>query len=305
MVFYAVLGLLLCFLVWFYYSNPARLAPLAALSLSQSMLLIFSSLLVFAGLSLQQRCMIRPYCRSLGYYESFQLSVSNTLLNYLPLKTGILARGVYLKNRHKLDYSDYLVAAMAAQLLWIFIAGLCGLLPTVLLLLADRLPPAGALLAVLMASAVLLAVLFFFHGTTVVKYLPFSSLRNFFRLCSQSLKVWQADRSALAVCSLASILLFVLFAVRLWLAFYLTGVNIDLWQIVFLQSCLALAFAFSLLPGNLGVREGALVGLAVLLGYSAETALLAALIDRAASLLPALVLGPYYLHHLSRKVLLH
>lgn len=302
---WSVLGLFLAYLSYFFYQNPQRLIQLFSLSLMETGILLILSLAAFLGLGLQLSVSLIPYSTSLPWLESFRLSISNNLLNYSPIKSGAIARGAYLKTVYHLRIQHYILAMMAGQFLWIGISALVGMAAGLFILFVyQQSNPAGTglILLIFFAAAVISGGMIF-YSHRLLKLLPDIKFRTYLQDFSEDIKVWNSNRQVLLKFSLVSLGLFTVFALRLWFVFALGGQAISLIEAFFLQACVAVSFAFSLVPGNLGIKEGVLVGLAVLLGVDAEPALLAAVLDRAASLLPTLVLGPVFLHRLTSRML--
>lgn len=82
-----------------------------------------------------------------------------------------------------------------------------------------------------------------------------------------------------------------IFAVKLYFSFYFLEIHISYWNIFLVQSFLSLSLLFSITPGNIGIREGAIVFFAGFLGLSTEHALFGALVDRATGLLIVFLFG--------------
>ncbi|MFW6116705.1 MAG: hypothetical protein ACOC6F_03165, partial [bacterium] len=59
----------------------------------------------------------------LGISESIGLAIVNTLANQLPFAGGLVAKGVYLKQRHQLAYTHFLSATMALYVCFVAVNG--------------------------------------------------------------------------------------------------------------------------------------------------------------------------------------
>lgn len=293
------------YLFFFFYKNPDQLLRLWDLSISQIFLLTLLSVFAFIGLAYQLLSILKPYTKELALFESFQLSLSNNLLNYLPLKSGAVVKGLYLKTVHSLRLQDYVLAMTVGQLIWIIISAGLGLIAGTFLVskTLNQFRVSFLLLLLVLAVLVIFCYSLLYFSSYLYKFLPIQKLRNYLQHYGKEVQFWLKHKTMLRDYCLASLVLFIVFTIRLWFSFLIVGPGISLYEAVFIQCCIAVGFAFSLVPGNLGLKEGLIVGLAMMFGVEAETAILAALIDRAASLIPTLVLGPIFLQRLSAKLL--
>lgn len=103
--------------------------------------------------------------------------------------------------------------------------------------------------------------------------------------------LWFHSRPRLCKVLGRTIVLFAAQALRLWLSVAAVGIATDLGNMLTIQAMAAVAFVLALTFGNKGLKEGAIVFSASVLGIDPDLALLASLIDRAASLLMTFVTG--------------
>lgn len=293
------------YLFFFFYQNPDQLLRLWGLSFGQIFLLTLLSVFAFIGLAYQLLTILKPYSKDLALYESFQLSLSNNLLNYFPLKSGAVVKGLYLKTVHSLRLQDYVLAMALGQLVWIIISAGLGILVGSFLVMTtlNEFRLSFSFILLILFAVVIICYSLLFFSSYLYKFLPVVKLRSYLQQYSKGVQFWLEHKEMLRIYSLVCLLLFIVFTIRLWFSFQIVGQGISLYEAVFIQCCIAVGFAFSLVPGNVGLKEGLIVGLAIIFGIEGETAVLAALIDRAASLLPTLVLGPIFLQRLSAKAL--
>jgi uncharacterized protein (TIRG00374 family) len=113
--------------------------------------------------------------------------------------------------------------------------------------------------------------------------------------------MWTEARGKLGIFLLWTIALFVAQGFRLWLAFRVAGVSVDFSGMMVIQATAAMAFVLALTPGNVGVKEGAIVFSASLLNIDPDLALLASLIDRGAALIITFGVGLLSVPYLSKR----
>jgi uncharacterized protein (TIRG00374 family) len=94
-------------------------------------------------------------------------------------------------------------------------------------------------------------------------------------------------------------------AVGFWLIFLGLGLNYGLLPAIFIYAFSTIAGAVAMLPGGLGVTEGAIAGLLRLLTVPAATAALATLLVRAATLWFAVLVGTMVMIKTERRFILH
>lgn len=299
--YFVLVAFLLGYAGYFLLKNPENLVRFTSLSIPEIAGLLWLTLMIFAGLGMQLALALDPYGIRLSYHESFQLSISNTFLNYLPVKPGVVAKGIYLKTNHNLSMGNYMAALSGSQILWLLVSSLAGVGAGVVWMVGDSdvYGPGVRLLMLMMAASFSMSVIVFLYSDKVGSICSKGFIGRKFKTFFESFRLWKFEGGFVGKYLLVSVFVFLLFSSKIWLSFYLAGLDITILSALFMQSCLAIGFAFSIVPGNLGLREGALVSLAVILGMQAETALLAAIIDRISSLIPAVVLGPYYVHRLA------
>jgi len=303
LVWFVVAGFV-AFVISFFSTNPERFVQFYSLSLGEIFVLVGLSLLVFLGLAIQMKLMLVPYGTQISLTVAYQLAVANNLLNYLPLKSGILGKGLYLKVRHGMTMGNFLAALTASQLLWTLVSAVIGLVVISVIVAITESSVDGMvyLLAALMAGAVICSFILFYYPLVFVQLIPGNRLKSFFKQCAKAISIWHPNSRLLWWYVATSCGLFLSFALKIWFSFRILGLEISILEACFFQACIAVGFTFSLVPGNLGLKEGVLVGLSALFQIDAESALVAALIDRTAILLPTLVLGPMFLQRLGRNI---
>lgn len=284
------------------FRHPEVVAPLASVGPQEiALLLLLSVAALFAnGLSfraLLQAAGIRP-----SFVEWFGLSTTNTMYNMLlPAKPGLLARGYYLNRRHGLAPVPFAALTAAGSWFALLAAALMLLGGLALVGRQDGGPPllpfaAGIIVLLAVASVASLAVN---PGWLRSRKGRAAALASEFVAGIRSLSERPWDAVAVVVHS-AAMLAFS--AWRLRASCEAVG-HVPSWGAALVATALVvLSTVVSITPGNLGIKEGITAFCAGLLGMDAESALLASLVDRAASTAATLAAGAVFHHLLVREM---
>lgn len=294
----AALGLMAGYL----YTQRDALDALRSISLASLMALIGASSLALASQSYQFRAAARINGLHIGIGESTALTASNTIANYyLPARGGMVVRAAYLKGVYRFPLSDYAALSVMLTGLTIIIAAFIGLVGLLGLLAQQRSiegSAAWALVGATGATAGAVTVAFFVAGRLPAHTRIGVAARQF----KEGVRQWAASGRGLVIFLGWTVTLFGLQATRLWLAFRALGVTVDLPSMLVIQAMALIAFVLALTPGNIGVKEGAIVFAARLVRVPADIALLASLLDRAAALVVSLAVGLLSTPYLAARV---
>jgi uncharacterized membrane protein YbhN (UPF0104 family) len=241
------------------------------------------------------------FYRALDVYldinESIGLAAVNTLANQLPFAGGLMAKGVYLKQRHQLGYTHFLSATMALYVCFVAVNGATAL--AVLGYWALVGGPRAPLVLVLGFSGML--------ASLVSLWLPVGALAlpgKVGKRFTQLAEGWQVLRQnvhlvgTMAACQ---VFLTVLFAGRFWIAFRALSQDVTYTQCLLFSSATVLTRLVNIAPGGLGVREGIVAGMATLLGFEPGVSAVAVGLDRLIATSVIVVLGTIYTYVLSAK----
>ena len=210
----------------------------------------------------------------IGFVKMGRLIAASSLLNYLPLKPGLIGRAIYLKSHHGLSLRQ-------SALIWLIVmavtAGVFGVLGAVAILVRSDQFAHGV--GVSMASLALLSM--------VAAPLARGLLKRPVVAGWSWVLIKLADLLAEAA--------------RLWLAMSIVGPAIGYVDVIAASAAGMVVRLIGLTPNGLGVREWAIAGvLQSLAGVGSSQAVLAALIDRAVEVLILVPLGLWSIHGLSR-----
>jgi uncharacterized membrane protein YbhN (UPF0104 family) len=233
----------------------------------------------------------------LGFSESIGLAAVNTLANQLPFAGGLVAKGVYLKRRHQLAYTEFLSATTALYVCFVGISGAIGLAVLVGWAVGEgiRIPLPLAFGFGAMAASV------------AALWLPLDAIAlpgTVGKRLKQLAEGWSVlSRNVPLVGIMTGLQLTgtLLFALRLWIAFHALSQNVTYGQCVLFSSATVLTRLVSIAPGGLGVREGIVAGLASLLDLEAGVSAVAVGLDRLVATSLIIVLGTVYSYILTKK----
>ncbi len=224
-------------------------------------------------------------------------AMTNFLNTVLPLKSGLLVRGVYLKKRFSFSWEDYFIALAGAQFVNLGLLSLIMLFSVIAIWpLQQNVRLGFSPFWLLLMAPALIAVGWFI-----------SRIRELYgkviRIVSRALLLWFGSPATLLKLSFWSLVLHGLSYGRLVLALVISGSTLDYGLIVMMYALVTLGLSANFTPGNIGVREAALVVVGVAMGGEASVMLQASVVDRLSSLFVVIVFGGYSTWLLSRQEL--
>lgn len=251
--------------------------------------------------AMQYRAAVKIQAIDVPIGESTALTAANTMANYyLPVRGGMVVRAAYMKRVYAFPLARYGALTISITGLTILVAALIGVVGVVISASTGNdvnqralLTFAGIGIAVVggVVTAVALAGLAQGDGRFA------ETVRSF----RAGMAMWAEARGRLGIFLIWTVALFAAQGFRLWLAFRVVGVSVDLSGMMIIQATAAMAFVLALTPGNVGIREGAVVFSASLLNIDPDLALLASLIDRGAALIVTFGVGLSSVHYLSTR----
>jgi uncharacterized membrane protein YbhN (UPF0104 family) len=234
--------------------------------------------------------------------EATAVTAANTMANYyLPVRGGMVVRAAYMYRVYRFPLAQYAAVTVAVTGLTILVAVTFGLVGLVLVGLSDGGVNTWALgIFAGIGAAAAVAVLVVIGLSGLIR-----GEGRFARLMADfhsAMSLWLNSRRQLAVFLGWTSLLFAVQALRLWLSFEAVGVSLTVAEMLVIQAMAAVAFILALTPGNIGVKEGAIVFAAGLLGVDPGLALLASLVDRAAAIVVTFGAGVLSVRYLARRM---
>lgn len=234
----------------------------------------------------------------LSFQEGIGLAAINTLANQLPFAGGMIAKGVYLKKRHRLAYTYFLSATVALYILFVTGNGLVGIasfaylkfirgmvLPNWLILGFSGMIVSISLLQVPLTPSLLRGR----WSERIEQLLVGKQLLHRNRLLAGKLVTIQV----LSTIALAG---------RFWIAFRLLSQDVTLAQCILFASASILTQLVTITPGGLGVRELIVASIASVLGMDIGISMVAVGLDRIISTTIIAAAGSIYTYHLSEKL---
>lgn len=230
--------------------------------------------------------------------ESIGLAAVNTLANQLPFMGGIIAKGVYLKRRHGASYGRYFSATIAIFVFFVAANGFVGLLALGYIAATENreIPISIVIGFIGMCSAIALFLLPFERLDLKPKW------RSRFVQMNEGWELLRKQKVVLAKLLLVQVVSILIFAYRFQLGFEALSQSIPFAYLVVFSSATILTQIVSITPGGLGIREGIVAGLALLLGFDASISVVATALDRLVGTTLIIMVGIMYTYLLSQKV---
>jgi uncharacterized protein (TIRG00374 family) len=291
---------ILAVLVFFGYiaKNIEQFEAIFDLSLSRLLLMIIFAIATLVTNGLVNLILYRAVGIPTTINESIGLAAVSTLANQLPFTGGVIAKAVYLKRRYGTSYGRYLSATVTLFILFVTANGLVGLLATAYIALyqSTKVPVPIILSFLAMSLGILLL------------QIPFERL-NFnarwhtrFVQLNAGWKLLKTQKMDLVKLLALQILLIWIFAYRFQLSFAALSQTIPFVYLVIFSSATILTQIVSITPGGLGIREGIVAGLALLLGFDASISVVATALDRLVATTLIIATGIIYTYLLSKKI---
>lgn len=279
------------FLLLEFSQHGGGFAELLAAPAGLLMLIVAFNVLVatFTAMRFRVSAMVFGVC--LAFREWAGLSFITTLYGYLfPARTGNIVRGIYLKKRHNMDYTEFVVLLGGSNAIELLVAALTGFASV--LVLAGQ----GGLfreLAVWFGGVLSLGAAVGGLAYVVLTRFPRRQARiwQLLNLVIRGVRIFMSAPREMLEVALLSLLGLLVQACALYCCFAAFGNEPGLLNVL-LAVCLAkLSAVISLTPGNIGVTEAAIIGVMVLGGVSVMESTQAALLSRILSMAVQGVLG--------------
>jgi uncharacterized membrane protein YbhN (UPF0104 family) len=275
------------------YQNVDRYRELLDFSFASFLVLVGLVLLLPLANGLINYLLYRSLGILLPFNESFGLAAVNTLANQLPFAGGLVAKGVYLKQRYDLSYTCFLSATAALYACFVAANGVVGI---AVLSIMDRSVP--TLLKVGFGAMTISVFLLWIPADFV--FLP-GKWRKRFKQLVEGWQVLSRNRKLIIQLVSVQIVTTLVAAGRFWITFRTLSQDVTYAQCLLFAAATILTRLVNIAPGGLGVREGIVAGVASLLGFEAGVSAVAVGIDRLVATSVIIVLGTIYTYVLSKK----
>lgn len=223
-------------------------------------------------------CQLVAYTKSinlkLGLWENFLLSIKANLLNYIPLKPGLIIRSIELKKKNKLPHRDF-IAFIVVRLAYSFVNQTIFFFIIIIFLFKKYFFSIYLIIFLILIFILIKTSLFLNNIKTQKIYLQ--SILNWFDKSFFSTLYNLKFYFFILIINL--IQLFLLFT-RFYIASKLLDYDLDKYQILIFIPFVIVSNYLNIVPGNLLIRE-AIVGLvAYFIGINFNLGFEVAMIDR-------------------------
>jgi uncharacterized membrane protein YbhN (UPF0104 family) len=292
-----LLALVIAAVAWYLNSQRQLLSAFRRVSFLAILYLVGTRLLFLGTNGLFLREFASRFDVELTPKEWFGLSVVTTMGNYItPLSGGMVARAAYLKQRHRLPYAQFVTLLASNYLINFWVIGFVGVLT--LLTLGRALQLYWQILVFFVAVVISISALALFPTVR----LPWKN--RIAKTVNTSLKGWglvKSDRLLLTKLGGYTLINIFLNGLSFWIAYDALGSRVSFRSALLVGMLTSFSLLIRITPGNLGI-QGAIASLSSgLLGAGAGQGLLAALLIRGATLIPAFTLGPIFSFLLTRE----
>jgi uncharacterized membrane protein YbhN (UPF0104 family) len=279
------------------YSNADRYGELFDFSLDGLLVLTFLAIVSITGSGVVNYIVYRALGANLTLNEGVGLAAINTLANQLPFAGGMVAKGVYLKQHHRLSYVGYVSATFALFVFFLAVNGAIGLSTLAYLFVVQ-----GTAIPNLLFWGFLVMV-----SSIIFFWLPINislSSTKWNQRIAQLTNGWQILRRSDVLGKLIAVqtLMILVVAGRFWIAFNMLSQEVTLVECILFSSATILTHLVAITPGGLGVREAIVAGIASMFHFELGIALVAVSLDRLVSTLVIVGMGTVYTYILSKNV---
>jgi uncharacterized protein (TIRG00374 family) len=235
--------------------------------------------------------LMKPFGISLKRKEYLGLSIVTRFYNTItPFRGGMAARAVYLKQRYKFAYVNFLATLAGIYVLTFFIAGITGLISVLFLWLNYGLFNPLIFYLFLAISLCMLVI--------IILSPKFNEPRS--KWLGRFIKVingWHLiknNRKIVFTTSIVALIQLVLGALNILILYLIFDIHIGFFKALFIASLGSIAILVAITPGNLGIADAINVFSATIIGVGLTEAVAATVLGRAISLLLIFILGPIF-----------
>lgn len=288
-VFFSLIisALVISAFAYYLYLNADKYLDLLHISIPGVILLFLISLTFPLFNGLQNIYLYRNLGADISYRDGFFLTAASTLANQLPISGGIVSKGVYLKYKYNLSYTQFISSTFALYFCFVSTNGFVG----VVILLGWFFINKTAISPVLFIAYIIMA------SCILVFQLPLDRVRLpgkvhvWFQQAVEGLTFVSRNLLVLMkIVSLQVVLVFLL-ALRYWMAFHMLSQNVTIAQTLLFASATILTQLVSIAPGGLGVREAIVGAVASMMGLDPGVSMIAVGLDRLISTVMVVLTG--------------
>lgn len=293
-----VLVLVVAAMAWYLSSQRQLLALLENVSLAAVTNLVVLRLLFLGANGLFLRAFASKFGIRLTPREWLGLSVVTTMGNYItPFSGGMIARAAYLKRRHAFPYARFATLLASNYLVNFWVIGVVGVLT--MLTVREAVQSYWQVVAFFVAVVASISALATFPAVK----LPWKN--RLVDRVNTSLDGWalvKNDWPLLARLVTYALVNALLNGLSFWVAYGALGSPVSFRAALLVGLLAAFSILVNVTPGNLGIQEAVVSLSSGLLGAGAGQGLLAAVLVRGATVVPAFTLGPIFGFLLTREL---
>jgi len=282
--------------LFFLYIKKAHLKYFLDINVFELIALLAISYLGFLMLGFSFKFILKIFALTLSFREWFGLTVCNSMFNYyLPAKGGTIAKAFYLKKYYGFGYSYYISLMTGSTIIGFALIASIGLIGVFLTyILTDRFLSIFAILfSLLLAGSLLSGVLtkFALRLKINIRHKKFNSLVINLK---EGISYFRTHRKLTLYFCLFSILFILFMSIRLYICFIALDQDVNFLDILIIRSITEFSFLISLVPGNLGIKEGIIIFSAGIFNIHGDQVVVAVILDRAVSMFFVFGLGFLY-----------
>ena len=287
---YVLLFLIVGAFVYFLFEKRDELVRLKNISaLSIGLMVVFSLLSRGVNAYLSEK-LLKAFDIKLSFKEWFGLGCVANMTNYfLPMRSGIGTRAIYLKNKYNFAYSKFLAAYTGLYVFSYFVTALFGIL-----LLIFLYPSKGTFYPPIMIVflAVFIGAGFFMLSWKFLgkKKFKFDVVERIF----ESLNFFRKEKKLLLILLGLNLISVIMLALRFFVAFHAIKVMPSMSGMIILAIVINFAFILSLTPSNMGIKESIMTIVAGMIGLTTVDGALAAVVDSGVNFIITFVLGTFF-----------
>jgi uncharacterized membrane protein YbhN (UPF0104 family) len=287
-------GLILFLIVWYLIKNAEVLKSLVNLNIMDILLIALLQPVYVALGGVINKLLLDEMGNQISLKDNILLQFVNNLLNKIIAEGGAVYRGAYLKTIYALPISKFLISIGGAYIITLLVNSSIGLLFLFFIYLQMKITNVYVLL--LFAGTLIATLLLIFISP------KFSRKGWLVDRINRILEGWGSIKKKPKIIFsivLVTLLIALLQALRVFVAYRGLGISIDLLNTVLYSSLTTLSNFINITPGGLGITEGLLIFSEKVIGLSMDQILLGSLLLRAINLISSVVFGliSYFMLH--------
>lgn len=270
------------------------------LSLGSISLLVVAALLFRLALGYNFKVLISFFDIDLSFVQWCGLTCVAAMTNYLlPVKAGVAAQAVYLKNEFGFRYTHFLNSVTGLYAVTFFVNAVAGTLFSILLL--ARGVRSGAAIAVFFLIVSVFTAAFIFG----IRYFSgISSRMGVFKTFFEGFEYFKGKPGNMFYFVMSQVLVIVAIGIRLMVAFRVLGIDLDIFSSMVVALITSFSIFLSITPGNLGIKEFMIMFSAGAFGIEPAQGIVVAMLDRGMDIIISFVTGYGFTYFLSKRKVL-